>query len=136
MKQAQLVGTGGDDARLRLVSALIVDDDHDARELLATIVEDAGYSVVTARDGREALDLLHKVRPGVILLDLSMPGMNGAEFREAQRRHREWIRIPTIVMTGSDDEPLLDPGIETTLQKPVRAREPVEIVRRYANERT
>jgi CheY-like chemotaxis protein len=135
MKQTQLAVTGLDGARPRAVSALIIDDDRDARELLASIVEHAGHSVVTARDGREALDLLHTVRPSVILLDLSMPGMNGAEFREAQRRHREWIRIPTVVMTGSDDEPLLDLGIEATLQKPLRARESVEIVRRYANVR-
>lgn len=114
------------------VSALLVDDDDDARELLASILEKEGYSVVGAHDGCEALELLRTIRPGVILLDLGMPRMNGAEFREAQRRHPEWLRIPTVVMTGTTDEPLLDLAIEETLHKPVRARELIDIVRRHA----
>jgi CheY-like chemotaxis protein len=114
------------------VAALVIDDDEDARELLAAIISAAGFSVVTARDGREALELLQRIRPGVIFVDLQMPVMTGAEFREVQRRDRDWLRIPTIVMTGTGDEPMLDLAIEETLHKPVRAKTLVDIVRRHA----
>jgi two-component system, chemotaxis family, chemotaxis protein CheY len=117
------------------VSALIVDDDDDAREVLASILRKHGYTVVTAANGRDALDLLETIRPEVIIIDLLMPVMDGASFREAQRRNREWLSIPTIVMTGTNEEPLLDIAVEETLRKPVRARELVEIVRRHCGER-
>lgn len=113
------------------VDVLVVDDDDDARETLADLIRKAGYSVATAHDGREALDCLARVRPNLILLDVVMPVMDGATFRQEQRRHRDWLRIPTIVMTGVADEPMLDVAIEDTLRKPIRARQLVEIVARH-----
>ncbi len=110
---------------------LVIDDDDDARELLAAIIAKAGYSVVTARSGREALELLHHTRPEVIFLDVVMPDIDGAQFRQEQRRNREWIKIPTIVMTGVAEEPVLDVAVEQTLRKPVRARELLSIVARH-----
>lgn len=114
---------------------MIVDDDDDARELLADLLRRSGYAVVTARDGQEALDLLHVVRPRVIFVDLMMPNVDGAHFREEQRRHVDWLKIPTIVMTGSQEEPQLDLAVEHTLKKPVRASELLEIVRRHCERR-
>jgi CheY-like chemotaxis protein len=116
----------------RKVSALVIDDDPDARELLATIAMKVGYTIATAQNGRDALELLRTISPGVIFVDLSMPIMNGAEFRQAQRRNREWLSIPTVVMTGTSEEPLLDLAIEQTLRKPVRASELLAIIARHA----
>lgn len=117
------------------VSALVIDDDDDARDLLAVLLRKAGYTVRTARDGREALEVLRVVRPRVIFLDLIMPGMSGAEFRAAQRHNREWLEIPTVVMTGTNEEPVLDLAIEETLRKPVRANELLAIVQRHEHDR-
>ncbi|HEY6034142.1 MAG TPA: response regulator, partial [Kofleriaceae bacterium] len=103
------------------VDVLLVDDEQDVRDLVSEILSRAGYTVRTASDGRDAIEVLDHVRPSVIIMDLQMPIMNGAEFRQAQRRNREWIKIPTVVMTGTTDEPLLDLAIEETLKKPVRA---------------
>ena len=103
---------------LRRVSVLLVDDDEDTHALLACVLERAGYSVETAGNGREALTLLDQIRPSVILLDIEMPVMNGAEFRQRQRQDRDLIRIPTIVMTGSRMEAMLDPAVENVLRKP------------------
>ncbi|MEO6774683.1 MAG: response regulator [Kofleriaceae bacterium] len=114
------------------VDVLLVDDEEDVRDLISEILSRAGYTVCTAADGRDAIGALDRVRPSVIIMDLQMPVMNGAEFREAQRRNREWIKIPTVVMTGTTDEPLLDLAIEETLHKPVRARTLLEIVARHA----
>jgi CheY-like chemotaxis protein len=113
------------------VAALVIDDDDDARELLADILTKAGYTVLTACNGRDALAELRHVHPAVIFVDLAMPIMSGAEFREQQRRDPVLIRIPTIVMTGTRDEPMLDPAVEDTLLKPVRAKQLLEIVRRH-----
>jgi CheY-like chemotaxis protein len=115
------------------VSVLIVDDEQDTRELLAALFEKAGYSVITAADGAAALALLQVVRPGMIMLDLRMAGVDGAHFRESQRRNPDWVQIPTIVLTGSTDEPQLDPAIAMTLRKPARASELLKIAARYAN---
>jgi CheY-like chemotaxis protein len=112
------------------VSVLVVDDDEDAREILAAIIRKAGYSVTTARDGREALACLHACRPELILLDVIMPNMDGASFRQEQRRNRDWIRIPTIVMTGVAEEPVLDVGVEDALRKPISSRRLLEIIAR------
>jgi CheY-like chemotaxis protein len=113
------------------VALLIVDDNEDARELLADVVRNAGYTVATASDGREAIEWLKRCRPDLILLDVVMPGMDGATFRQEQRRNREWIRIPTIVMTGVADEPVLDVAIEDTLRKPIGAQALLELVARH-----
>jgi CheY-like chemotaxis protein len=113
------------------VAVLIVDDDEDSREVLADLVRRAGYTVETARDGHEAIDRLHQFRPELIVLDVVMPGMDGAQFRAHQRRNRDWIRIPTVVMTGMTDEPVLDVGVEDTLRKPVRPRDVLALVERH-----
>ena len=114
------------------VDVLLVDDEEDVRMLITEILSRAGYTVRTAADGRDAIEKLDHITPSVIIMDLQMPVMNGAEFRQAQRRNREWIKIPTVVMTGTTDEPLLDLAIEETLKKPVRAVKLLEIVGRHA----
>jgi CheY-like chemotaxis protein len=82
-------------------SVLIVEDDHDVRDSLRDVLEDAGFMVSAAGDGAEALKLLRGgLRPGVILLDLMMPRMNGYEFRAEQRRDPSLSDIPVVVLTA------------------------------------
>jgi CheY-like chemotaxis protein len=116
---------------LPTVSVMIVDDDSDARLVLADLIRSAGYSVVTARNGEEALQWLTEVRPELIVLDVIMPRMDGAEFRQQQRRNPAWIRIPTVVLTGAADEPMLDVAVTDTLRKPVRAVDIMGFVTRH-----
>jgi len=122
------IGTPPDVYALPRVNVLVIDDDEDMREMLADYIRNAGYSAVTASDGREAIARLHEVRPELILLDVVMPGMDGACFREQQRRNPHWISIPTIVMTGKSDEPVLDVAIEDVLRKPANAKRILELV--------
>lgn len=114
----------------REVSILIIDDDAETRDMLVVMLERAGYSVATACDGLEALAALHSILPRMILLDIQMPVMNGAEFRQAQRRDPELIRIPTVVMTGSKEEPVLDVAIVEALAKPFPTRDLLAVVGR------
>ncbi len=80
---------------------LLVEDDFDVRETIAEVLGDEGYQVVTAADGQQALDQLRDgLRPFAILLDLMMAGMNGFQFRAAQRADPTIASIPVIVLTA------------------------------------
>jgi CheY-like chemotaxis protein len=119
----------------RAVSILVIDDDDDIRDTLAEVLEEIGYSVATASQGSEALELLQEVTPQVILLDLNMPVMSGAEFRAAQRRDPALREIPTIVMTAVDRMPDRMPGAdfagEEILAKPFRLSDLLALLRLY-----
>ncbi|MBI2894288.1 MAG: response regulator [Deltaproteobacteria bacterium] len=87
-----------------LAPALLVEDDPDIREDLADLLRLHGFEVQTAANGAEALAMLQKgPLPGVILLDLMMPVMNGWAFREKQLQDRTLSPIPVIVITGAAD---------------------------------
>ena len=81
---------------------LIVDDDEDIRLALAEALEDEGYQVRTAANGKEALALLRSSPPPcLILLDLMMPVMNGWEFREQQLGDPALAEIPVYVISAA-----------------------------------
>lgn len=119
---------------IRPPSVLVIDDDEDNREVLGEVLGEAGYSVVCARDGAEALQLLGELRPDVILLDLHMPIMDGLEFRAAQRRDPSLARIPTVVMSAADrlKDRLAELAPAEMLRKPVKLAHLLSIVKRYA----
>ena len=81
---------------------LIVDDDPAVVEGLSELLEEEGYDVAVAKDGRDALDQLRTgLRPSVILLDLMMPRMDGWDFRHEQMKDAELRDIPTIVISAA-----------------------------------
>ena len=77
---------------------LVADDDSDALEGLSALLELWGYHVVTASDGRAALDRVPKIHPSLVITDVVMPHMSGLELLEAIRR--ELPTLPVIVMTA------------------------------------
>ncbi len=81
---------------------LVIDDDPDAREITRRILEKEGWKVSEAENGRVALECMVRDRPCLILLDLTMPEMDGFEFVDHVRRHPEWRLIPIVVMTARD----------------------------------
>jgi CheY-like chemotaxis protein len=83
-----------------MARVLLVDDEQDIREAVSEALQYEGHDVVTAVDGAEALRACRLSRPDVILLDLMMPGMNGWEFRVAQRREPELSEIPVVVVSA------------------------------------
>jgi CheY-like chemotaxis protein len=81
---------------------LVVEDHESTREAFALLLSSVGYRVATAPDGRQALEhLRHGERPCLILLDLMMPGMDGWQFREEQRRDEQLADIPVIVCSAA-----------------------------------
>jgi CheY-like chemotaxis protein len=86
--------------------ALVVEDEPSARELLRRMLEDDGWKVQVAGDGRKALEsLAQSPPPALILLDLMMPEMDGFEFLAEMRQHPEWKSIPVVVLTAKDLTP-------------------------------
>ncbi len=83
---------------------LVVEDNEDIREALMDLLGDAGYAAVGAANGREALSWLRRGgRPAVILLDWSMPIMDGRAFLEEQDQDADLSTFPVIVVTAGAD---------------------------------
>ena len=105
----------------RAPQVMIVEDDHDTREMLERFLQLEGFEVRTAANGAAALEVLRSGgHPCVILLDLMMPVMNGWQFREAQARDPELGKVPVIVVTAAGPQTGI-PSIQADgwLSKPV-----------------
>jgi len=85
--------------------ALVVDDDPNSLRMVSAALEESGMSVIVARDGQTAIDLVSRINPDVILLDAVMPQMDGFETCRALKRGPQATDTPIIFMTG-----LTEPG--------------------------
>jgi CheY-like chemotaxis protein len=112
---------------------LVVDDDEGIREFVSVALHEEGYRVLLAPDGLAALRLLHDDPPGLILLDLWMPELDGHGFLAAYR-HLPAPRAPVVIFTASEAEPAADvpPDVAGYLPKPVELLELLDAVARYA----
>lgn len=113
---------------------LVVDDDPDIRETVREILEEQGYRVDDAENGREALGRLRSgSTPDLILLDLSMPVMSGPEFCSERQKDPKLSRIPVVVVTatGSPEQKVAKLPINGLLRKPVGLDELLGTVERF-----
>ena len=106
---------------------LVVDDTPDNLKVISTMLTDAGYRVLSKRDGASALELVDKKPPDIILLDVMMPGMNGFEVCARLKGDERTRRIPVVIMTALDSKDDRVKGIEAGaddfLTKPVHGPE-------------
>lgn len=110
---------------------LVVEDDDDAREIVCSVLEDASYTAVGARHGAEALRLLDmEWKPCAILLDLTMPVMDGWTFRTEQLRRPDLARIPVVLLSAIPDLPHQAGrlGVTDFVKKPVRLDTLLQVV--------
>ena len=111
----------------RDLPVLVVDDDASIRQLLRRILEEEGYTVVEADNGRVALERLGERVPGAILLDLMMPEMDGFEFLSALHEREAWRHIPVVIVTAKDltseEHDRLNGSVVRILQKGAYAQE-------------
>jgi CheY-like chemotaxis protein len=97
---------------------LVVDDEVDLLEVTQFVLESEGFRVETARNGKDALTFLHAgQRPGLVLLDLMMPVMNGWEFLTEVAKTPSLQAIPIVVLTAAGAKKI--PGTQEVLHKPV-----------------
>jgi CheY-like chemotaxis protein len=109
---------------------LIVDDEQDLLDSLAEFFEDEGFSVVTARNGAEALARLGNGElPSVVILDLLMPVMSGIEVYEVMQNDPRLARLPVVVSTS---DPSRAPSGVLIMKKPVNLDRLLSTVRQYA----
>ena len=100
---------------------LVIDDDDSSRRILKAFLGRRGHRVLLAANGKEALDVLRAgAIPDVILLDLQMPAVSGFEVLNALRANPAWARIPTVVITASEDCSAAQLGVAAVLRKPFR----------------
>ena len=106
---------------------LIVEDDEATRQVLGRTMVRQGWTVTEANNGRVGLDRLRQRTPGLILLDLMMPEMDGFEFLAELRQEPAWQQIPVVVLTSKDlsaeERALLSGKVERILQKGMYSRE-------------
>ncbi len=117
-------------------SLLVVDDDADLREALQDVLHDAGYEVLTAANGRQALEVLARAprAPSMVLLDMMMPVMDGAGFLRELHAQPDGRAIPVVVFSASagareESEQL---GAQAYLRKPVDVDTLLETIQKYA----
>ncbi len=89
-------------SRLSHSPILVVEDDPNTRDLLRSMLTKDGWSVQTAENGRNALERVTNTRPGLILLDLMMPEMDGFTFLEEFRKLPSGDKVPVVVLTAKD----------------------------------
>ena len=108
---------------------LIVDDDEAVRRLLELLLTTSGYETVTATNGVEGLEEMHRQLPCLVLLDIQMPTMDGFEFRRRQLADPHLARVPIVCLTGHYEPEQV--GVQlgmTCLNKPLHFPDVIEAV--------
>ena len=117
-------------------TALVVEDDRIIVMVLEDVLSRDGFSVQTARDGRQALDFLTTSPrpPAVVLLDVMLPYVDGFELIKTIRQHATWNQVPIIMLTAKSQEQnivrALDDGANDYVVKPFRPLELMARIRR------
>jgi len=117
-----------------LFTVLVADDNDIAQRLCKRVLEKAGYNVIVAMDGLQAVEVALSQRPSMILMDVAMPGIDGLE---AMRRIKaELPTMPIVIASAhsmaSDTDRFLAAGADKVLSKPFRLADLVAIVAKLA----
>ena len=114
-------------------SVLVLEDDRDSSQMIKDIIEDQGYTAICVGNGREALAVLEKERPCLMLIDVFMPVMNGVEFLRAVRSNPRLTDIPRVIMTAANDRMIGVKEDVSVLYKPVDFEGLKRILHKYCN---
>jgi DNA-binding response OmpR family regulator len=118
---------------------LVADDDEDILQLLSFRLERAGYEIVQARNGADALQLALELRPALAVLDVTMPGLTGYDVTRELRRNEETRAMPIILLTAkaqaSDVAQGMAAGADDYVTKPFDAGDLTDRVERLLRPR-
>lgn len=107
------------------VTILVVDDEPDVLFLLRLTLESAGYSVVEAAHGAEALETIHARRPTLVITDLMMPVMDGRELIRRVRSEPETADLPIMLLSANPDQSI---GADRVMRKPFNPRDLTRVI--------
>lgn len=114
---------------------LVVDDSYSVRSSLRQLLQDAGYAVDSARDGLEAIAHLQAQGADILLTDLEMPNMNGAELTNYLRQHSPWQELPIIMISSRSHEKhrqlAAQAGVNAYLAKPYAELELLALIQDF-----
>lgn len=123
--------------KIRTKRILVVEDDHEIRSTLVELLQDEGYAVEEAGNGKKALEAIRRLPPSAILLDLMMPVMDGWAFLSVCRSDPRCRDIPIVVMSATHNlhmhvKQLMEQGAHAVIAKPFDVQAVVGLVQRYA----
>lgn len=114
---------------------LLVEDNQDSRELVVKILKKKGYQIIEAIDGEEALSKTQAEKPNLILMDISIPKIDGFEVTKRLKGMDEFKNIPIVALTAhamkGDREKFISAGFEGYISKPIDIHELPEQVRDF-----
>ena len=114
---------------------LIVEDNDDSRELVVKVLKNKGYQTVEAVDGEDAVEKAIAEKPALILLDISIPKMDGYAVAKKLKSLEEFRDVPIVALTAhamkGDREKVIVAGFEGYISKPINVREFPDQVRSY-----
>ncbi len=117
---------------------LVVDDNQDNRKLVVKVLSKRGYQMVEAVDGEDALSKAVEEMPDLILMDISMPKIDGHEVTKRLKNQNDFKNIPIIAMTAhamkADKEKALHAGCEDYISKPIDIHELPEKIQYHLKE--
>jgi class 3 adenylate cyclase len=124
-------------------TVLVVDDEAVVREVICSVLKEEAYGIIEAANGDDALKLLARSKPDLIISDVKMPGMDGNKLLEIVKADESYKHIPFILITGQDSESLklegLSAGADDYLSKPFNSKELVfrvkNLVKLYKQEK-
>ena len=119
-------------------TVLLVEDNEDNLLIYSTILRHSGYTVVEARDGQAGIDAAKKENPGLILMDVSIPIIDGLEATRRLKADSNTKHIPIIALTAhalaSDQQKAIEAGCDAYIAKPAEPRAVVAAVKHYLGE--
>lgn len=126
-------GTRSTDAEREAATVLLVEDTEDTRQMMRRLLEMSGFRVVEALNGREAVDIALEVKPQIILMDLSLPFVDGIAATRQIRHLPELSTVPIVAVSAHDTADFhslaLAAGCNAYVTKPVHYPELEELVR-------
>ncbi len=126
------------DLRNKKLKVLVTEDEAINRMYITTILERKGWDIHEAADGLEALDYIKKNKYDVVLMDISMPNLNGIDATiKIRQQEPETEHLPVIALTAhafpSDRKKFLDAGMDDVVVKPLNERSLIEVIMKYVD---
>ena len=115
---------------LHVKTILVVDDEPVLRTIVREIMDEEGYAVIEASDGRGMLEIMARERPDLVLMDVMMPGVDGRDAYRQLRSRPENRDVPVVMMSAAVQSHGLDPSIAGFVPKPFDITDLIALVTR------